>query len=53
MRVSGVVFKAENECLEHCRGKSGFPLLVGNIVLTVRSEHFYVQLRNRIDMQGA
>lgn len=53
MRVS-VVFKAENECLgEHCRGKSGFPLLVGNIALTIRSEHFYVQLRNRIGVQGA
>lgn len=52
--VSGAVFKAESECLgEHGRGKSGFPLLVGNIVLTVRSEHFYVQLRNRIDAQGA
>lgn len=54
MRVSGAVFKAESECLGECgRGKSGFPLLVGNIALTVRPEHFYVQLRNRMDVQGA
>lgn len=54
MRVSGAVFKAESECLgERGRGKSGFPLLVGNIMLTVRSEHSSVQLRNRTDVQGA
>lgn len=54
MRVSGAVFKTEDGCLgEHGREKSGFPLLVGNIVLTVSFEHFYVQLRNRIDVQGA
>lgn len=47
--MSGAVFKAESECLGECgRGKSGFPLLVGNIALTVRSEHFSVQLRTEV-----
>lgn len=47
--MSGAVFKAESECLGECgRGKSGFPLLVGNIALTVRSEHFSVQLRTEL-----